>query len=260
MSKTARIAELIVLFVVALAWLAFVVFSGATGIAKALMGVGFAFALMLMFTIRELKQHATISRYAAIGEPDKILEIADAQLSRRRSPKRRVPFQVYKAIAQGMKGEWEDVIETLEAIDFERMGAKARRTWQFLYYNNLLAAYCFTGRVAEARTMFDDHIEPFGTIVRSPGTKLAISESRAKLHYFEDDLDEARKGFESLVDDVRLASAARALYHYFLGLVARDQGDADRSAEHFRKASELAPNTFVAETVEDVPSGSNSES
>lgn len=259
MNRT-RLAEFLVLFVVALAWAGFVVLSGASGIAKLFMGVGFGIALMLLVTIRELMMHGTINRYANIGEPDKMIEIADAQLARRRSPARRAPFQIYKAIGHSMKADWDVAIETLEAIDFDRMSGKTRRTWQFLYYNNLLPAYCFTDRVAEARGLFDDHIEPFGTIVRSPGPALAISESRAKLQYFEGDLEEARKGFESLVNDVRLASASRGLYHYFLGRIARDLGESGAAAEHFRKGSELAPNTFVAEYVEELPSGSDSES
>lgn len=240
------IGEIAVLAMIGSAYGVFVAVSEASSTVKVIILIAFAFAFLLWTTARELRVHATASRLGAIGEPDQLIELADTQLARRRSARRRVPFFIYKALAHSMKAEWDEATKILEDIDFGSLRGNARRTWQFLYYNNLLACRLFTGRAEDARKIYEEHVAPFAEMVKSPGTELTARESRAKLLFFEGERDEAAEIFSALTNDIRIAQASRAHYHHFLAAIADDRGDADIAARHRAEAEELAPNVVFA--------------
>lgn len=240
--RNVAIGELAVIAIFAAAYGVLVAASEASNTVKVIILIAFALGFLLWSTARELRVHASASRLGAIGEPDELIELADKQLARRRAARRRVPFYIYKALAYSMKSEWDEATKILEGIDFGSLRGNARRTWQFLYYNNLLACRLFTGRTEDARAIYEEHVAPFAETVKSPGTELTARESRAKVLFFEGEHDEAAEIFSDLTNEIRIAQASRALYHHFLAAIAGEKGDTDTAARHRAEADELAPN------------------
>ena len=227
----------------AIACAVFVVVSDATITMKVVAIVGFAVAATLWANARELRMHAMVNRYSALGQPESILALIEPELAYSKTPRIRVPFSIYKAIAFSLQGKWAEALVILDDLDITSMRGKTRRTWQFLYYSHRFTCLLFNDRPDEAREILENQIDPFAEIVTSPGTKVIRDEAHAKMAYFEGRRDEAKDAFKALAARGEIAPASRAIYHYFLGRLAMEEGQSPDA--HFTRATELAPDTFL---------------
>jgi hypothetical protein len=208
----------------------------------ALGAVAFVYA-----AIRELESHRRVRQHAALGDPDAILAIADAELGRRRSSRTRLPFIIYRANALQMKGEWEESLGLLERARLEAVGGKARRHWEFQHAHSLLGALLHTGEVGQARELLAGRIEPMARRLPEPLGQLALDEATARVDFFTGKLDDSKALFERLVADERLPASSRGMYHYYLARIARAEDNGDAAENHAASAAKLAPNTFAAQ-------------
>ena len=201
-----------------------------TGIVgKAWESAGLAIVLFLWFLFRALTEHAAMSRAIANGDSDRVLALADAQLARRRRAAARAPYQVYRALALEIRGDWSGALAALE-------GAKLEGSWRALAATVRVAAYVETERAGEARRLYDAELARIGA--RESAEPLArLAEGRLRLA--EGDRDGATRVLRKLVDNVRAGTGTRGAAHFYLW---RATGDAKELA----KATQLAPTTWFA--------------
>lgn len=198
--------------------------------------------------IRNLRLHAAVNRLAALGKPDAMLAIIEAELSASKDAQVQVPFTIYKATALRLKGDFSEALALLESVQPRLMGGNAGRTWCFLHSAERLGCLAFLGRTHDARRVLEEEVEPFARNMTSPAADIIVRESRARLAFFEERYDESAELFQALVDDGRMVPASRALYHYFLGRIAMIRGQ--DPSEHFRQAREMAGETFIPQAIE----------
>lgn len=211
---------------------------------KVVIGLVCMGGLILWFTVRNLRLHTTVNRLAALGRPEEMLEVVEAELATSRSAQVQVPFSVYKATALSMQGKWAEALELLERVAPARIIGAPGRTWRFLHANQRMTCLAFVGRVEEAETVMTEELEAFAIAVRSPATQVIVDEARAKLAFFKERYDESRERFAKLLSDQRIMPSSQAMYHYFLARIAEASGSGD-AAEHRARAAELAPATFM---------------
>lgn len=204
-----------------------------------------AAGLLIWASVRNLRLHTTVNRLAALGLPEAMLKVVEAELATSKSAQVQVPFSVYKATALAMQGKWAQALELLERVQPKRVVGAPGRTWRFLHANQQFTCLAFLGRVDEAEAVLKDELEPVAIAVRSPGTQVIIDEARAKLAFFKDRHEDSKKGFETLLADTRLMPSSKAMYHYFLARIADARGQEKRATEHRAQATELAPHTIM---------------
>ena len=108
-----------------LAYLALVITSEVSGIAKFLLGVVFCVVLVIWSMFRELTLHGALSRAASVGDPDELMTNASREVARRNAFER-APFQVYLAIAHYHRGQFDRAEQVLEEIAKVQVGASYR--------------------------------------------------------------------------------------------------------------------------------------
>lgn len=215
--------------------------------AKVLGFVALGAATFVYSAVRELKTHVRVRQHAALGDPDSILAITETELTRRRRPRARLPFVIYRANALQMKGEWDESLELLERARLDVVGGKARRHWEFLHAHSLLGALLHTGEIGPARELLAGRIEPMARRLPEPLATLSLDEANARVAFFLGKLADSKARFERLIADERVPSSSRAMYHYYLARIARAQSRPDEAEQHAATAAKLAPRTFAAD-------------
>lgn len=188
---------------------------------------------------------ARIQYHLAVGEPDKLLALVDRQLRHRRSPAARGPLLVFRAAGQSMQGDWEGALATLDEVDPEAMPEPGRAVWQFGYWGARFGCLVFTERIEEARRVLEQHIEPLAGTEELRHAGDAVTAARAELAFCDGEYERARPIFERLVADGRVPPASRAVFHYFLGRIADEEGEGGQARRHFSRAVALAPRTWI---------------
>ena len=222
---------------------AVIVVSDASLTSKVIMAIALCVVVSLWTTTHRLRLHALINRHSSLGQPAPILELTRAELARSSSPTVQVPFSIYQAVALWMSGRFEEALAVLERAPAAEYRGKARRTWLFLYYSQMVTCLVLAGRAAEAREILTSKLEPLAEVVIGPATRIILDESRAKLAFAENRFDDSRELFAGLAADERVASGSRAFYYYFLGRIAQATGGDPRP--DLTRAAELAPDTFL---------------
>jgi hypothetical protein len=233
------------------AGLIFVSASDVSGLAKVLVLLGFASMLGIWFTFRALRTYATLSRLAAIGEPEELIEVADRNIGRARrlwwlgrSP---APYQVQRAIGLTMAGRFADAeAEITLATERLRRGGRTAPVWQLLADTTLLTCRVFTSDASGARTLYDTRIAPRLRQLPGAGRDLTQREQEAQLAFAEAQWPRCIELSDKLAGDNRLAHAPRAFYQYLSGVARLQSGDRAAAEPFLRKAASLAPKTHVA--------------
>ena len=172
---------------------------------------GYGFVLSIWFTFRYQMDRASVARAAAVGDADRLLELADEQLARKRSPAARAPFEIYRALAYDVRGDWPAV---LAALDLAKAGGTPRPPWQIYAATARVAALVETGRLAEARAVLDRELPGMD---RGPAPRLlAQAHLRARLEHArvlaaEGRTDEALELLQRVIDDVRTTDSLREM-------------------------------------------------
>lgn len=236
-------------------WLILVVTSDVHGVAAGVVLVAFLMVMFLWFTYRELRVHAAAARMAANGEPEELLALADQQIARRLTARSRVPFHIYRSIAQEMAGDRAAAEKALEAAELGRLRGQGRSSWTVLHASQRIGLAADAGDAAKAREILEQELRPSVGSVSGAGAVVIASECEARVLFAEGKLDEAQKIFEKLGKDIRLGQSTRALCRYYVGkcLEARDP-EAAKAA--FAEAAKLAPRTWMA-AAQKLPTSAN---
>jgi hypothetical protein len=236
----------------------FLLETGVSGVPRAMVLLAFVLMLGIYFLVRSLRTHATLSRLAAVGDAAELVRRADIQIRGALGPGRFVgrspaPFYIYKAIGLWLGGDdaaAEAALAQLDAPTHRGVAGIARRsrlsrTWQLLHDTTLLRILCLRGDAATARALWDQRlVGQLGGIGRL--ADLERREAEALLAWAEGDDAVCVERSRKLANDIRLASAPRALYHYLAGAALERSGDPTAAAPHLSEAVELAPETFIS--------------
>jgi len=226
-----------------LAYIVLMITSETDNTGKAWMAIGLAFVLVLWWLFRLLSEHAAMARAVAVGDADRVLELAGNQLARRRGDAARAPFLVYRALAHEIRGDWE---RALAEADAARPGGAAGRSWELLAATVRIAALVETGKVEQARELLDREVEPRAKELdpRTNASALVLATlARGRVLCAEGSGDAALAQLERVIDDVRAGSSARAVAHAYAARCSRDPAAAQR---HRKQAAQLGPGTWAA--------------
>lgn len=207
---------------------------------------GGAVVMCVWFLFRGLAAHAAISRGIAIGEPDEVVARARAAIDHRFTRRAKLPFRVYEAIGLGLRGQWEQSLEAIDAI-----GAVPDK-WRLLAGVAQIAAATELADAAKARKALDE-ITPLATRL-GRAADLTLRECRARVRFVEGDLAGAGPLFRALADDIRLGPAPRAAALYY---AARCTEDTDEARTLYERAMGLAPKTWIKAAASDQLYGKN---
>ena len=163
--------------------------------------VGLAFVLILWWLFRMLTESAAMARAVAIGDADRVAELADHQLDRRRTARSRAPYLVYRALAHELVGEFPDALARLDE-------AKPVGPWRRIATSVRVSALVELGRVEEARRAFD--ADERREVVRDAQLAIVGRLAEAILVRAEGDRSQATELLSAVVRDVRAGSGTRA--------------------------------------------------
>jgi hypothetical protein len=232
------------------AYVILILVSDVAGVARWLLLLALGAVLVIWVLFRELRSHAAISRMLAVGEPDEVIRIAEAELGKRLTTKGKVPFWIYLAGGHELRGDWAEARLALDKTPLAAVPARTRDTWGLLHASYDVACRLETGDAAGARKVFDDVIAPAAKRTRGPGIELLVAEGTARLALVEGDPASARDTFQKLARDVRLGPAPRAIAHALAARAADALGDAAAADEHRAQARKLAPKTWMGRASE----------
>lgn len=182
------------------------------------MSIGLAFVLVVWWLFKLLVERGAMDRAVLVGDADRIRELADAQLARRRGAAR-LPIHVYRALALALGGDHAAALGELDRVDATRLPARLRA----LAGTTRVGALAELGRVAEARTVFDRELAPRLPELRAArayDAELELQLAEARLRFAEHDLAGARALLAKIGDDVRAGAATRAAARATLARIA----------------------------------------
>ncbi|MEZ4401045.1 MAG: hypothetical protein R3B06_13555 [Kofleriaceae bacterium] len=231
---------IVIPLLLALLYLVFAITADLSGVADVVAAVFLVVVVGLWLAFRRLRVHASAARYAAIGEPDKLLAMADEELARRWFPVGRAPLHVYRALAYNLAGQPSEARAALTASQI-KPGERATRSWQLLWASADIDARTRLGDAAGARKTFEQVVVPFRSVAPSGGIELIAAECEARVRLAEGDAAGARDLVLPAVKEMRLGPAARAQLYAIVAQCERALGDDDAAAAAAAKARSLAP-------------------
>jgi hypothetical protein len=184
--------------------------------------IGLAFVLLLWWLFRLLTEHAAMARAVAIGDSERVAELADYQLGKRRSARGRARYLVYRALADELDGDWQAVLARLAQ-------AEPQGPWRWVAASVRVSALVELGRVAEARVTFDAELSRGAGIVRDAQLAILGRLAEARLRRAEGDRAGATELLSSLVRDVRAGSGTRARAQQLLDQLSAGESPAPNS-------------------------------
>ncbi len=168
---------------------------------KAWESMGLAFVLVLWFVFRLLTERAAMARAVALSDPERVLELAEFQLSRRRSARGKAPYHVYRALGLALREDYAGALAELDR-------AEPRGRYRALAAAVRTGALAELGRAGEARKVFDAELTG-KPVTRDHDADILSRLSEARLRIAEGDRAGAQPILARLADDVRAGSGTR---------------------------------------------------
>ncbi len=205
------------------------------------MGGALMLAFVLWFMFRSLTQSAALARAIAVGDADRVMEIADDVVARRRGAVRS-RYRLYRGVAFELRGDWPSV---LRAVSEAELAPTVAASSKVLAAALRIGALVETGEVASARTVLDTMLEPAARDLdprMDAYAQILARLSRGRVLCAEGSPD-AIGVLQTVIDDVRTGAASRAIAHHYAARIATDPAVAGR---HRQRAAALAPDTWIA--------------
>ncbi len=213
------------------------------GVAAIMFILATAVMIGLWNLMRELRAHASATRFAAIGEADELIAFAKEEIERRYTDRSRAPFWVYLALGHQLRGDPDAASGALDTAEEFR---SLKPAWRLLAATARVGLLVERGDAAGARAYYEQRIATPAQRMSGPGVRLLAAESEARVRFAEGDVAGARPMFEKMCGDIRLGPSTRALAHWYAARCAETAGDAEAATRHFADAAKLAPKTFMA--------------
>ena len=149
---------------------------------------GLAAVLFLWWLFRRLTSSAAMTRAIAVGDAERVLELADGR-------------PVYRALAFEIRGEWPAVLRELD-------GLTPTGTERVLAATAKIAALAATERAADARAVYDRDLVG-AAIPRDLEMHVRLAEARVRLA--EGDRAGAHRLLDKIANDIRAGERLREL-------------------------------------------------
>ena len=204
------LARWLIPFVMTTAYVILAVTSETDRTGQAWMAVGLAFVFVLWWLFVILTEHAAMARAVAVGDAERLAELADLQLARRRRVPARARYLVYRALAHDMRGDW---VAALATLDDARLDAVAER-WRALAACVRVHALVETRDVTQARAILDRDLLPVvATLDRRLHVDVILFATvvHAAVVRAEGNPADAAPLLARVIDDVRADAWTRAL-------------------------------------------------
>lgn len=225
------------------AYIALMVLSETGAAGMACMAAAFGFVLLLWWFFRMLTGKAAIARAAAVGDADRVLELADGQLARRWTARTRAPFQMYRALAFELRGEWSASLRELDRVPVDALS----RPLRVVAACSRVAALAESDRFGEARAALDRDVTPLARKLDrriDAAAVIAAALATGRTLVAEGRCEAALPVLQRVLDDVRTGASPRAVAHHYAARCADATGDASAAATHRASAAELAPTAW----------------
>lgn len=202
-----------------------------TGVAW--LSIGLAFVLVIWWVVRYLMTRGALARALAVGDVPRILELADAQIRQRRGDAR-APYQLARARAYAIEGDWDQELATLEDVAPVLPRLPGHLRWEVAALR--ASALVELGRADDAAVALGD--PPAGPAPAAMDAARAWLDWRlaqARLLHARGDAG-AAAAFRAVVDNIRATPFQRAIAHHFLATLEPAKADV-----HAREVSRHAP-------------------
>jgi len=221
-------------FLVTSAWIFLAISAETDSTGYSWMAVGFAIVLVLWFLFRVAIARAGIARAVAIGDHERLHQLAVKGQRTHRA-------LLYRALADDMQGNWEAVLGVLRDVK----GLDPAR--RFLAEGVRIGAHVERRDATSARKALAEleKIEHVGGGLPTPAPLLR-SLAEGRVLWIEGKLDDAQGKLQRVIDDIRTGPYTRAVAHVYAARIADAKGDAAAAQRERAAANKLAPNTWVA--------------
>ena len=222
-----------------IAYLTLALTSGMDATGVAWLSIGFAFVLVVWWVMRYLLTSAALVRALAVGEVERILELADVQI-RQRSGRSRLPYEAARAFALEIGGDFAGALAIVEGLPSDQLGKHEALVRQVA--GTRIAALVELGRPADARATLDA-TWPSPSQVLPPARMVERALATGRIHYAEGDHAAARTELDKVVAMILATSLQRATAHVYLARIARAAAEPDAARKHEAEVARFAPAT-----------------
>ena len=207
----------------------------ATGVAW--LSIGFAFVLVVWWVMRYLMTSAALVRALAVGEVERILELAAVQI-RQRSGKSRLPYEAARAFALEIGGDFAGALDIVDAMAADQLANQEALARQVA--GTRIAALVELGRPADARVTLVA-TWPSSTAVLPPARMVERALATGRILYAEGDHDAAIRELDKVVAMILATPLQRATAHAYLARIARAAAEPATAHKHDAEVARFAP-------------------
>ncbi len=223
--------------------------SGMDASGVAWLSIGFSFVLVVWWVMRYLMTNAALARALAVGEVDRILELADVQIRQRRG-RSRVPYEAARAVALEIGGDFAGSLAAIEALDFGELGRKPALARQVAATR--IAALVELRRAADARAILDA-TWPDPAEMLPPTRMVERALATGRVHYADGDHAAATRELDKVIAMILATPLQRATAHAYLARIARASAEPAVATKHDAEVARFAPPvSWLAQNARDI--------
>ncbi|MCX5741237.1 MAG: hypothetical protein NT062_01920, partial [Proteobacteria bacterium] len=194
--------------------------------------------------IRLLTARAALARALAVGDTERILEVATRELARKTDGLARAPLLLARAFAFEISGDWPKVIGALDEISLTTPLSPRAQALQHETAARRAGALVELGQVATARAAVDTLPAPTPlapNAIDQMVAQLTHTLARGRVLVAEGKPDEARRALEAITKNIRATELQRATAHYYLAAISGEAA----AATHRLAVARFAPRSWM---------------
>lgn len=194
--------------------------------------------LELFFLIRRSYQ---VKAHLDRGDVKKFLEDTEGEIKYAAGQWKRC-YQINKTAGLYYLGRFEEAIDLLDTIEYRKLP----KLYRALYINNRLANLLGAKRIEEAQKLIESNETVFQPTVQNRPIYHALQSNLGVYKYLKGERQTARYLLEESLKSHQ-NPLGQAMAYYYLGCIARDEGQPSIAQEHFLRAKELGKNIYIAD-------------
>lgn len=151
-------------------------------------------------------------------------------------------YQINKTAGLYYLGRFEEALDLLDMIEYRKLP----KLYRALYINNRLANLLGARRIEEAQKLIESNEMVFQPTVQNRPIYYALQSNLGVFKYLKGERQTARYLLEESLKSHQ-NPLGQAMAHYYLGCIARDEGQPPIAQEHFQKAKVLGKDIYIAD-------------
>lgn len=151
-------------------------------------------------------------------------------------------YQINKTAGLYYLGRFEEALDLLDMIEYRKLP----KLYRALYINNRLANLLGAKRIEEAQKLIESNETVFQPTVQNRPIYYALQSNLGVYKYLKGERQTAKYLIEESLKSHQ-NPLGQAMAYYYLGCIARDDGQPPIAQEYFQKAKELGKNIYIAD-------------